>query len=167
MVIAFLPVFVAAARGQSPARATSSVGLAFEAASIQQNKSAETRRNFGMEPGGRFVMVNDSIGQIVGMAYAETPEIRGLPDWVTRERYDIKATAGRDTSRDEMVAMLRKLLSDRLHFRAHVENTKQEAYALTPASPRKTLGPRMQKSPVDCAALTAALAVNDAAPAES
>jgi hypothetical protein len=71
----------------------------FEVASIKQNTS-DDRRSFGVQPGGRLVVRNVALKDLIAAAYgmADIPalvpnRILGGPDWIGSERYNIDAKA--------------------------------------------------------------------------
>jgi uncharacterized protein (TIGR03435 family) len=50
--------------------------------------------------------------------------------------------------------MIQAMLQDRLALVTHTETREMPVYAIVPAKNDRTLGPKMRKSSVDCAALT-------------
>src|SRR3954451_20345208 len=71
----------------------------FEVASVKQNTS-DDRRSFGVQPGGRLVVRNSTLKNLIAAAYgmaeiqALIPErILGGPGWIDSERYNIDAKA--------------------------------------------------------------------------
>jgi uncharacterized protein (TIGR03435 family) len=140
--------------------------LAFDVASVKRNTSDDIDGDFGLVPGGRFVMINGSIRAILAMIYPDTPELIGLPEWISRERYDILAAAGREASRAEVVEMLRTLVVERFHFTAHVEPKWQATYALTLNRARGGPAPGLRPSSVNCTAIGAAAAEGNTVLAE-
>ncbi len=93
---------------------------------IKQNTS-DGRRSFGVQPGGRLVVRNVALKDLIAAAYgmADIPalvpnRILGGPDWIGSERYNIDAKASAEfhfapggPPRD-MLLMLRSLLEERL-----------------------------------------------------
>jgi len=75
---------------------------------------------------------------------------------VTSERYDLRATANATTTSDDLRAMLRTLLAERLKLQAHLEPREQPVYFLVAARVDGSLGPQMQRATRDCAAIDAA-----------
>jgi len=73
-------------------------------------------------PGGRFTVRASSVQFLIEWAYGIEPaQHPGAPSWLATERYDITAKAEGDPTEDQMKAMLRTLLADRFHLRAHME----------------------------------------------
>jgi uncharacterized protein (TIGR03435 family) len=148
-----------AARGQSAGAERTST--AFDVASVRENRSSAPDGPFGIQPGGRFVMVNGPIRQVVAMAYEDTPEVIGLPAWVSSRRFDIVATPAQPSSPAATRRMLRTLLADHFQFVAHIEQQRRSGYALVVDRIDRRLGARMRRSEVDCTAFAAAVAAGD------
>jgi uncharacterized protein (TIGR03435 family) len=73
-------------------------------------------------PGGRFTVRASSLQFLIEWAYSIEPaQHPGAPAWLATERYDITAKAEGNPTDDEMKAMLRTLLAERFHLRAHME----------------------------------------------
>jgi uncharacterized protein (TIGR03435 family) len=138
----------------------SSTPLAFEVASIKQNRSLDRRRSskrLQFTPGGRFVAVNLPLDAIIGIAYSLSPDAGGLsggPDWIHSARYNIEAVAEKDATpagssakvRDEkMRLMLQTLLADRFKLAVRREVKERPVYALVVAKD----GPKLQKANTD------------------
>src|SRR5258708_6051978 len=120
----------------------------YEAASIKPVKSADLRRPF-MEllPGGRFRSVSFPILPVFALAYnipwqsieASRLRVKGMPDWMISEPYDIEALAEKGSvatgvtakARNEgMRLMVQSVLADRLKLRLRRELTEMPVYAL-------------------------------------
>jgi uncharacterized protein (TIGR03435 family) len=140
----------------------------FEVASIKQNTS-DDRRSFGVQPGGRLVVRNSTLKNLIAAAYgmaeiqALVPErIVGGPGWIDSERYNIDAKASGEFHLapggppKDMLLMLRSLLEDRFKLVAHRETREMPIYELVVAREDGKLGPGLHKSTIDCAALFAA-----------
>jgi uncharacterized protein (TIGR03435 family) len=72
------------------------------------------------------------------------------PDWIRRERFDIVATAPEGRGMGEFQAMVRNLLADRFHLRAHTESRRTQVYVLSLARPDGKLGQGLRPTTVDC-----------------
>jgi len=71
---------------------------------------------------GRFTVRASSLQFLIEWAYGIEPaQHPNAPSWLATERYDITAKAEGNPTEDEMKAMLRTLLADRFHLRAHME----------------------------------------------
>jgi uncharacterized protein (TIGR03435 family) len=142
-------------------------GLTFEVASVKLNKSGDGRTMLQIPPGGRFVATNVPLKVLISQAFANPqplPNFRiiGGPPWLDSERYDINAKAstefqpGTNGPPTALFAMLRALLEERFKLKTHYESKELPVYELVVARSDGKLGPQMQKSDVDCAALFAA-----------
>jgi uncharacterized protein (TIGR03435 family) len=136
--------------------------LAFEVASIKENKSQDPRAPFGLQflPGGRFVATNMPLIFLITNAYNlpfQTSRITPGPDLdrgIAVARYDIEATAEKDAIpagtpnkvRDEkMRLMLQTLLADRFKMVVHRDTKELPVYVVTVAKG----GPKLQKAAVE------------------
>lgn len=135
------------------ALAQSAAGQAFDAVSIKRNTSTQLGSTVTERPDGGVTMLNVAVSELIGRAYPPPAptEMAGLPDWATRDRYDIRTTGSlsRPTP-DQRTAMLRALLADRFKLVARVENREQPAYDLVVARSDKRLGPNIKPSEADC-----------------
>jgi uncharacterized protein (TIGR03435 family) len=103
----------------------------FEVASIRVSRSGDRIMRFNPARGGNFTASNCSLSLLLTYAYDVMQSlITGAPDWVKSERYDIAATAERDSSVSEIRAMLRRLLEVRFQLKSHLETKKGPAYHL-------------------------------------
>jgi uncharacterized protein (TIGR03435 family) len=135
---------------------------AFEAASVRLNKSGLQGGTDRILPGGRYTARNLPLAVFVRLAYTpaarrralEPFEVKGGPDWLLSDRFDINATAGRDASVAEVRAMLRTLLAERFQVRTHVEQRLGPAFRLSMVRPGR-LGPQLRRSEADCTAIAA------------
>lgn len=128
----------------------------FEAAAVKANASAELRSGIQLLPGGRLRAVNVPVRQLLGFAYNVLPfEIEGGPGWLSTTRFDVEATAGRETSQDEMRRMLKELLAERFALRVHQERKEMPLYALMLARSDGRLGQGLRRAAADCAVLAA------------
>jgi uncharacterized protein (TIGR03435 family) len=131
--------------------------VAFEAASVRLNKSGRQGGTDDILPNGRYVATNLPLAVFIRLAYTpaarsrslEPFEVRGGPDWLLSDRFDINATAGRDASVSEVRAMLRTLLAERFQVRTHVEQRPGPAFRLSMVRPGR-LGSQLRRSEADC-----------------
>jgi bla regulator protein BlaR1 len=129
----------------------------FEAAVFRLNTSGSSESSVQQRPGGQYVMVNGTIGILLLNAFRpENRDIVNAPVWVTAEHYDLTARANATTTSDDLRLMLRSLLEERLKLSAHLEPRDQPVYFLTLARPDGRLGPKIERTPRDCAAVAAA-----------
>src|SRR5262245_40139561 len=150
--------------------------LAFEAASVKPNKSTERNRGAGFQPGGRFLARNMTLRSLVAIAYG-TPQplptfrVLGGPGWSDSDGFDVEAktvgefpdTQGGPGFSNSGELMLRTLLAERFHLKAHTETRDLPIYALVQARSNGSLGPRLRRSDIDCDAALAAVVVARAA----
>ena len=148
--VLIVAVSTVAAAGQQAERT-------FEVVSIKRSAADARGASVGVQPGGRFVMVNASILALIGSAYpTDTSEHLGVPDWLNTERYDVTAVAPPGTTRDDIEPMLRGLLAERFKFKAHYETTERPTYDLVLARADGQLPAGLRKVDVDCEARRAA-----------
>ncbi len=127
-----LPVAAVAAFAQAPA-----APLAFEVATI---KPAETitpamvqagKMHVGMSIDGARVDIGYlSIYDLITVAYKVKPyQVEG-PDWIRVERFDILAKMPPGATKDDVPAMLQRLLKDRFKLELHRDQKEHAIYAL-------------------------------------
>jgi uncharacterized protein (TIGR03435 family) len=146
----------------------------FEVASVKQNTS-DDHRSFSAQPGGRLVVRNLTLKNLIAAAFgmadiqALIPDrILGGPDWIDSERYNIDAKASTEFHfapggpPKDMLLMLRSLLEERFKLKAHRETREMPIFELVVARKDGRLGPGLHKSSIDCNALSAA--AQDGAP---
>src|SRR5262249_5182740 len=114
-------------------------------------------------PAHRFVATNTTLRELIAWAYGDPgppPEPRGGfqmsggQGWIAADRFDIEATTGDlpdgvEKTRLEM-RMLQKLLADRFKLWARQETGGGPFSSLVGANGGARLGPRLQRSDVDC-----------------
>lgn len=124
----------------------------FDVVSIRQNTSG-TLPNSPVEdrPDGGFRMSNQPVLYLIGRAFPAFLNREGAPDWVTRDRYDVVATAAlTNPSREDRSAMFRAMLADRFKLTTHVESREMPVYELVLARKDGRLGPGLKPSDTDC-----------------
>ena len=122
---------------------------AFEVVSIKVNTSGQPvgviPELFQLRPGGRFVISNVTLKQLVLLAYRSevtAAHISGGPAWFDSERYNVEAVAapgtvpatltGRGRAR-LLEEMMQSLLADRFKLRVRREIRQADVYALVVA----------------------------------
>jgi uncharacterized protein (TIGR03435 family) len=135
--------------------------VAFEVASIKQNKGSDARQGARLLPGGRIEITNLPLRMMVRIAYGATTiqttdQIVGGPAWAVADRWDIVAKAegdpGFDTASGQplrLIAMLKTLLEERFKVKVHTEKRDVPTYALVLAVKDK-FGPTLKESHADC-----------------
>ena len=77
--------------------AQSNAPLRFEVASVKPYKGPLTMISSNTEPGGRFVAQQQSLRDLIGMAYkVRESQIIGGPSWIGSDRFDVNAKAARE-----------------------------------------------------------------------
>ena len=130
---------------------------AFEVVSIRENKSSvldPEDSSIAFMPGGRFVTTNWPLRMLILGAFALQPQqLVDAPDWVGTARYDISATAAGPLTPAASQLAIQRMLADRFGLAVHTETRELPIFALTVARADGRLGPKIQKSDVDCEAL--------------
>jgi uncharacterized protein (TIGR03435 family) len=125
----------------------------FDVVSIKPNTTGSGSSNQD-RPDGGLTMINASVATLLARAYRL--DVSGLPDWATKERFDVVATASRKgATREERDAMLRAMLADRFRLLAHVEDREYDTYDLVLAREDGRLGSGLKRLDVDCVAVNA------------
>ena len=112
--------------------------LEFEVASIKPNDSGRPRvyaSPFTYSPSGRFTATNVTLVDIIvsGVYKTRRIQMRGGPDWIDSERFDIIAkaeTSGSEIKREQWNVMIQALLEDRFKLVLHRETKEMTVYAL-------------------------------------
>ena len=124
----------ALARAQAPA---------FEAATVKRNPG-----QVGMETlfqAGAFRAQNHTVRELARYAYQmQTFRIVGGPDWLHNLRFDVTGKAEGPTTRANLSAMLRTLLTERFKLAVHHETRQMPIYALVTARDDRRLGPQLR-----------------------
>ena len=145
-------MITATAFGLDALQTPASTGARFETISIT---SSANERGSGSAmktlPDGTFVMTNGEIRSII-LAGSPVPvrEVKGAPDWVNTERYDITAKPPEGSSREHNAERMRNLLIDRLKLAGHLEEQDQTTYALVLGTADSSLGPQMKVRTAAC-----------------
>src|SRR5262245_33082470 len=132
----------------------------FEVASVRPNSSGEVSTTITPLVGDTFTAENAALRDLIRYAYQLSDfELVGAPEWSARERFDIRAKAGRDripTSTDGLTperVMLRALLIDRFKLAMHRQNSESPIYALVVVRSDRQPGQQLRATQTDCAAL--------------
>ena len=128
--------------------------IAFDAASVKRNVAGAPgfggpTATSGSRPTG-FSAINVTLLMLVQQAYGHDAEVVGGPDWVRSNRFDVNATAGKEITRDESLAMLRTLLAERFTLVVAMEQRMRDAYTLRLARSDGRVGPDLRKAADDC-----------------
>ena len=126
----------------------------FEVVSVRVNTSNPPMEVLPtLQRGGRVFAINFPLRDLIRVAYdlQDNQVITSSP--LADARFDLEARAGANASRDQAVAMLRTLLTERFKLQTHAETRELPVYTLLRVS-RDRLGPRLKPSPPECASLT-------------
>ena len=121
----------------------------FDVVSIKRNVSDDI--NISSPGGATLNMINVAMIGVLNRAYG-VKTVANAPDWLTGERYDIVAKAIGQPTSDQVPAMLRTMLKQRLRLEAHIEPRETEVYALIVARPNH---PGLKPFTRDCDAVRA------------
>ena len=125
---------------------------AFEVASIKRNLSGTLNSGMRNQPGGRVTVINMTLRQLVrGMyRFQDYQVVNNAGDWLSTERWDIAAKGEGDVPLEQLVLMLRALVTERFSLMTHQERRDMPIYALAMARPNGALGPALRRSSQDC-----------------
>jgi len=150
--ILLLVCFLVVPHDWALAQATAVAGgkpLAFEAASIKRNRSADDFAEGGFQPGGRINARNVTLVNLMIAAYA-TGSIDGGPAWSKTDRFDVIAAGNRDASVAETREMMRTLLADRFKLVTRTEMREEPIFDLTVIGPNGRTGPQLKPASPPC-----------------
>lgn len=139
----------AAGHAQAPAQ-----GPTFDVVSIKPNVPQGDQRAFpGMlqQLNGSLTMTRVTARLILSAAYPLANNMAGLPDWASRDLFDINATSTlTTTTADDRLTMMRAMLADRFHLLAHMERREVPTFDLLLARADGRLGPGLTRPDLDC-----------------
>jgi uncharacterized protein (TIGR03435 family) len=125
---------------------------AFDAVSIKRNISGSQDLAINVPNGTAYNVGNTPMRGTIMRAY-QVKNLAGAPPWLDDERYDITARSSGKPNVDEVSAMLRTMLKDRLTLTGHIEPREISVYALVVARPGH---PGLKPVSLDCDAIRAA-----------
>ena len=127
-----------------------SAQLAFDVASIKENKTIADGGSMRLMPGGGINAEHIPARGLMTIAYHLQPfQLTGAPDWAAETYYDVIAKPAGAATRDQGFEMLQALLVDRFRLTFHRETRDVDGFALVQARPG-ALGPNLRRSTVDC-----------------
>jgi len=135
--------------------------VAFEVASVKQNRSTDGAQNVRLLPGGRIEITNMSLRTLIRIAYGariqSSSQIVGTPSWGMTDGWDVLAKAEGDAGFDpasgqplRLIAMLKTLLEDRFKVKVHTEVRDAPVYALMLANKDGKFGATLSESRANC-----------------
>ena len=123
----------------------------FDVATIKPNDSGATTMQSLTVNGRNFATRASSLLDLMTFAYGvQARQIAGLPDWATRDRYDIAAVPDAEgaPSQQQLRSMIRKLIATRFQMKMHNEKRELSAYVLTVVKTGQKLTPTEIKGPL-------------------
>jgi uncharacterized protein (TIGR03435 family) len=124
--------------GQSP--------KTFDVASVKRLDQPGSSTSSGGGPGtsdpGRWWRTNVTMGSLLVQAFAIQGHAIVGPEWLTSTRYEIVAKVPAGATRDDVPAMLQRLLMERFGLKFHREQKDMPGYALVTARS----GPKLKTS---------------------
>jgi uncharacterized protein (TIGR03435 family) len=133
----------------------------FEVTSIKRNVSGDQSLGLNRTSGAVFNVTNVSMLGTIMRAH-QVKNVVAAPDWITDERYDIEAKASGTPTNDDVNAMLRTMLEERLKLKAHIEPREIPVFALVVAQPNH---PGRKPFALDCDRIQAARESGNQGPA--
>lgn len=117
-----------AAAAQSPAPS-----LNFDVASIHPSQPGLVNGYIKALPGGHgYTAVNVPVKVMISLMYkVPMRQIRGGPDWLNQDRFNVEARVDGAYSADDLHIMYQNLLADRFHLKLQRETHEGNVYALT------------------------------------
>ena len=128
--------------------------LRFELASVRANTSNPPIQLLPtLQPSGRVFAINLPLRELIRVAYdlQDNQVITASP--LANARFDLEARAGASATKDQAIGMLRTLLTERFKLKTHAETRQLPVYTLLRVDADR-LGPRLKRSPAECASLT-------------
>lgn len=132
---------------RSSAQAVTISSPTFEVASVRPNNSVSGQMGVSIQPGGRFTATNVTLAMLIESAYdLGHHQMRGGPDWIRTDRFDVIAKAEPDISGSlrspgsPLLHMLRSLLAERFKLAVREEPTVRPVYELQVVGPAPASG---------------------------
>jgi uncharacterized protein (TIGR03435 family) len=111
--------------------------LTFDVAAIRLSKE-ETRNGAikAMPSGQGYTAYNIPVKLMISLMYkVPMRQIKGGPDWLSSDRYDVEARADHPYNLEDLHVMYQNLLADRFNLKLHKETKEGPVYALTVDTP--------------------------------
>jgi uncharacterized protein (TIGR03435 family) len=126
--------------------------LSFDVVSIKRNISGSQDIAINAPNGTAYNVANVPMRGTILRAY-QVKNLANVPAWVDDERYDIEAKSTSKPDPNEVSAMLRTMLADRLKLAGHIEPREMAVYAMVVARPGH---PGLKPVTLDCDAVRSA-----------
>ena len=120
----------------------------FDVATIKPNDSGAANIQMLRFGNDDFETRNSTLADLIGYAYdVQVRQITGGPEWMSHDRYDIKAKPDIEgvPSPEQMRSLVRKLLADRFKLAFHKDQKEMSAYVLTVAK----IGSKLKRTDFD------------------
>jgi uncharacterized protein (TIGR03435 family) len=153
-ILAIAPILVVlihAPQSRAQSQAGAAAGPAFDVASLKPSPPppGDTyNANLGSIRNGEVALTNATLVDCIKFAYGlVSDEQMDGPEWAKskRVRFDVLAKAPPSTPRDQLLLMLRTLLTERFHLAMHAERRAFPHYALSIGKN----GPKLHEVPSD------------------
>ena len=107
--------------------------LEFEVASVRLAKPDAPGGGIKATSGGDgYVAQGAPVRLMIALMYRiPVRQIKGGPDWLDKDRYDVDAKADKKYTLDDLHAMYQNMLADRFKLKFHLETKEGNAYVLT------------------------------------
>lgn len=130
---------------------------AFEVASVRPNPNPYIRPVLFTPPDSPILITNYTLGALVYYAYdlKGSHQMRGGPEWLMKDRFDIRGIPPSGSSESQIPAMLQRLLAERFKLRVRSDTSPQPVWTLVVDRADGRLGPKLTTSPHDCKAFFA------------
>jgi uncharacterized protein (TIGR03435 family) len=129
---------------------TPSAQLAFDVASVKENKTIAGGGSMRLMPGGGITTQHIPARSLITIAYHLQPfQLSGAPAWAAETYYDVIAKPAEKATREQSFEMLQALLVDRFKLVFHRETREVDGFALVQAR-SGVPGPNLRQSLVDC-----------------
>ena len=123
-----------------------------EVASIRLNTSRDPVASIGASPSGLITFTNVTVRDVIQRAYrVPLAQVVGGPEWLDRERYDVRARADSAATPERLMPVLQTLLAERLKLVVRTEKRDTPVFALVLAKADRRLGSQLQPSSMTCA----------------
>jgi uncharacterized protein (TIGR03435 family) len=145
-----LLLFVLPALAQEPTAATVPNPPPYDIISIHPHSAMDDNISFMSRP-GNFAATNCTLKELVSNAYGVREDlITGLPSWADTAHFDVTAkvsdfdpAAFKNLTREQRESMLRPMLTDRFHVKAHTEIKTLSVFNLVLTKD----GPKFKRNP--------------------
>ncbi len=123
--------------------------LTFDVASIKLANDETRNGMIKATPGGHgYTAHNINVRTMISLMYKiPARQIKGGPDWLDSDRYDVEARADKPYNLDDLHTMYQNLLTDRFNLKFHKETKEGPVYALTLDTPGSKM--KVDDSPQD------------------